>query len=218
MTGGDQVSSGNPISGDHLAPRIAVVFYSATGNVAAMAEALAEGAAKEGAQVRVRPVAELAPAEAIDRNLRWRAWVEDNPYDETATLADLEWADGIALGSPTRFGGPAGQLKEFLDTTGGLWMQGKLVDKLGTAFTSASTRHGGLESTILAINNIFYHWGSIVVPLGYTDPHLMESGNPYGGSFVSRKSAAPDDEALQACRLQGVRLTQVTRRLVGTPT
>ncbi|MGD9991289.1 NAD(P)H:quinone oxidoreductase [Pseudonocardia sp.] len=206
--------SGDQMSGDHVMPRIAVVFYSATGNIAAMAEALAAGATEEGAQVRVRPVVELAPAEAIDRNPRWRAWVENNPYDETATLADLEWADGIALGSPTRFGGPAGQLKEFLDTTGGLWMQGKLVDKVGAAFTSASTRHGGLESTILAMNNVFYHWGSIIVALGYTDPHLMESGNPYGGSFVSRRSAPPDDDALRACRLQGARLARITRQLV----
>ena len=186
------------------------MFYSATGNIAAMAEALAEGAVKEGAEVRLRPVAELAPAAAIDRNPRWRAWVDAAPYEHTATLGDLEWADGFALGSPTRFGGPAGQLKEFLDTTGGLWAQRKLVDKVGTAFTSASTKHGGLESTILAINNVLYHWGSIVLPLGYTDDHVMESGNPYGGSFVSRSSAAPDAEALDACRVQGARLARIT--------
>jgi NAD(P)H dehydrogenase (quinone) len=191
------------------APRIAVVFYSATGNIAAMAEALADGATKEGAQVRVRPVRELAPPEAIASNPRWQAWVDDNPYADHATLDDLEWANGIALGSPTRFGGPAGQLKEFLDTTGGLWARGRLVDKVGTSFTSASTSHGGLESTILAMNNVLYHWGAIVVPLGYTDDHLMRSGNPYGGSFVSRKSASPDEEALEACRLQGARLARI---------
>lgn len=197
-----------------IAPKVAVVFYSATGNVAALAEALAEGARKEGAEVRVRPVRELAPAEAVASNPRWQAWVDDNPYDTSATLDDLDWADGIALGSPTRFGGPAGQLKEFLDSTGGLWAKGKLVDKVGTAFTSSSTKHGGLESTILAMNNIFYHWGSIVLPLGYTDPSVMESGNPYGGSFVSRKSAAPDEEALGACRVQGARLARITGQLV----
>ncbi|GAA5173262.1 NAD(P)H:quinone oxidoreductase [Pseudonocardia eucalypti] len=197
-----------------IAPKVAVVFYSATGNVAALAEALAEGARKEGAEVRVRPVRELAPAEAVAGNPRWQAWVDGNPYDTSATLDDLDWADGIALGSPTRFGGPAGQLKEFLDSTGGLWAKGKLVDKVGTAFTSSSTKHGGLESTILAMNNIFYHWGSIVLPLGYTDPSVMESGNPYGGSFVSRRSAAPDEEALGACRVQGARLARITGQLV----
>ncbi len=194
-----------------MTPKIAVVFYSATGNVAALAEALADGARKEGAEVRVRPVPELAPAAAVASNPRWQDWVDNNPYDQQATLDDLDWADGIALGSPTRFGGPAGQLKEFLDSSGGLWFQGKLVDKVGTSFTSASTKHGGLESTILAMNNVLYHWGAIVVPLGYTDAHLMESGNPYGGSFVSRRSAAPDEEALAACRIQGARLARITR-------
>ena len=194
-----------------VTPKIAVIFYSATGNVAALAEAIGEGAAKEGAEVRVRPVRELAPPEAVASNPRWQSWVDDNPYDQVATLDDLAWADGFALGSPTRFGGPAGQLKEFLDSTGGLWAKGGLVDKVGTSFTSASTLHGGLESTILAMNNVLYHWGSIVLPLGYTDPRIMETGNPYGGSFVSRKSAAPDEDAVAACRVQGARLARITR-------
>jgi len=198
-------------TGTVTTPKIAVVFYSATGNVAALAEAVAEGARKEGAEVRVRPVRELAPPAAVASNPRWQAWVDSNPYEQTATLDDLAWADGFALGSPTRFGGPAGQLKEFLDSTGGLWAKGALIDKVGTSFTSSSTKHGGLESTILAMNNVLYHWGSIVLPLGYTDQHVMESGNPYGGSFVSRKSAAPDEEALGACRVQGARLARVTR-------
>ncbi|HEY2204446.1 MAG TPA: NAD(P)H:quinone oxidoreductase [Pseudonocardia sp.] len=197
-----------------MTPKIAVIFYSATGNVAAMAEAVGEGAREFGAEVRVVPVAELAPAEAVATNPRWQAWVDDNPYDRTATLDDLDWADGFALGSPTRFGGPAGQLKEFLDSTGGLWAKGRLVDKVGTSFTSSSTHHGGLESTILAMNNLLYHWGAIVLPLGYTDAHLMQTGNPYGGSFVSRKSAPPDADALTACRLQGARLARVTGYVV----
>ena len=197
-------------------PRIAVIFYSATGNVAALAEALAEGARGAGAETRVRPVAERAPAEAIEANKRWKAWVEDNPYDTVASLDDLEWADGLALGSPTRFGNCAEQLKAFLDTTGGLWAQGKLADKVGTSFTSASTGHGGLESTILSMNNVLYHWGTIVMPLGYAaDPSLMSSGNPYGASWVSRKSAPPDDAALQAARVQGTRLAQVAAALKG---
>ncbi|MCG3752804.1 MULTISPECIES: NAD(P)H:quinone oxidoreductase [unclassified Amycolatopsis] len=193
-----------------MSTRILVVYYSATGNTAVLAGALAEGAGEAGAEVRVRTVAETAPPEAIASNRRWQAWVDSGPHHELATLADLEWADGLALGSPTRFGGPAAQLKSFVDTTGGLWAQGKLADKVATSFTSASTAHGGLEATVLAINNIFYHWGAIVLPLGYADPHLMESGNPYGGSFVSRKSAAPDATALQALRIQGRRLATIT--------
>ncbi len=190
---------------------VAVIYYSSTGNVAAMAEALGEGAASAGAQVRVRCVAELAPPEAIAYNPKWAEFVKVNAKEPVATLDDIAWADAIAIGSPTRFGGPASQMKAFLDTTGGLWAKGVLVDKVGTAFTSSSTAHGGLESTILAINNHFYHWGSIVLPLGYENEHLLKvSGNPYGASFVSRSGAAPDEVALTAARMQGARLARVT--------
>jgi NAD(P)H dehydrogenase (quinone) len=190
---------------------VAVIYYSSTGNLAAMAEALGAGAASAGAEVRVRRVPELAPPEAIAYNPKWAEFVEKSADEPVATLDDIAWADAIAIGSPTRFGGPASQMKAFLDTTGGLWAKGVLVDKVGTAFTSASTGHGGLESTILAINNHFYHWGSIVLPLGYENDHLLKvSGNPYGASFVSRKGATPDDVALTAARMQGERLARVT--------
>lgn len=196
-----------------MSTHILVVYYSATGNTAALAAALASGAAEAGAEVRVRTVPETVPPEAIARNPRWQAWVDSGPHHDLATLDDLEWADGLAVGSPTRFGGPAAQLKSYLDSTGGLWAQGKLADKVATSFTTASTQHGGLESTVLAINNVFYHWGAIVLPLGYTDPHLHQSGNPYGGSFVSRKSASPDDLALGALRLQGRRLATISTHI-----
>ena len=104
--------------------KIAVVYYSATGNIAAMANAIGEGAASVGAEVRVRRVAETAPADAIASNPKWQAHFDEMANEPLATLDDLEWADGIALGSPTRFGGPASQLKSFLDTTGGLWFKG----------------------------------------------------------------------------------------------
>jgi NAD(P)H dehydrogenase (quinone) len=194
-----------------VSTRILVVYYSATGNTAKLATALAGGARETEAEVRVRTVPETAPPGAVASNPRWQAWVDAGPHHEFATLGDLEWADGLAAGSPTRFGGPAAQLKSFLDSTGGLWAQGKLVNKVATSFTTASTAHGGLESTVLATNNIFYHWGAIVLPLGYTDPRLLESGNPYGGSFVSRKSAEPDELALDALRFQGRRLATVSR-------
>jgi NAD(P)H dehydrogenase (quinone) len=189
--------------------KIAVVYYSATGNVHRLAVALAEGAEEAGAEVRLRKVRELAPEEAIESNARWVAHRAATAEVEEASLDDLAWADGFAFGSPTRFGLPTAQLKQFLDQTGGLWAKGALVDKAGTAFTSASTTHGGLESTILAINNVLYHWGSIVLPLGYTDPLVHATGNPYGTSWVSRKSAAPDDDALATARHQGRRLARV---------
>ncbi len=196
-------------------PRIAVIYYSATGNISLMAHALAEGAAEAGAEVIVRRVAETAPPEAIAANPRWQQFV-DAATDEIVTLDDVAWAHGLAFGSPTRFGGPASQLKAFLDTTGGLWFSGVLASKACTSFTTASTGHGGLESTILAMNNHFYHWGSIIVPLGYADQHVARvTGNPYGASWVSRSGALPDNDALEACRLQGLRLARVAGRLNG---
>lgn len=192
---------------------IAVVYSSATGNVAAMAHALADGAKETGAEVRVRRVAETAPAEAIAANPTWQAFL-DTCSDDIATLDDLAWADGIALGTPTRFGGPTSQMKSFLDTTGGLWFSNALVNKAVTSFTSSSTQHGGLESTILAINNHAYHWGAVIVPLGYGDKHVARvTGNPYGASWVSRGGAAPDADCIEACRIQGRRLAEISTRL-----
>ena len=193
--------------------RIAVVHYSSTGNVHRLAAAIAEGAAAEGAEVRLRKVAELAPESAIQANPRWVAHREAVADLPEATLDDLEWADGFAFGSPTRFGLPAAPLKQFLDQTGGLWARGALEDKVGTAFTSASTGHGGLEATILAINTVLYHWGSIVLPLGYTDASVKVTGNPYGTSWVSRKGSTPDDDALATARHQGRRLARVASAL-----
>lgn len=188
--------------------KIAVIYYSATGNVHRLAQAIAEGAVDAGAEARVRQVAELAPAEAIAANPAWLAHREATVADPVASLDDLEWADGFAFGSPTRFGLPAAQLKQFLDQTGGLWAKGLLADKVGTAFTSASTRHGGLEATILAINTVLYHWGSIVLPLGYTDAIVHTTGNPYGTSWFSQKGSAPDDDAVATARHQGRRLAR----------
>ena len=151
-----------------MGARIAVIFYSSTGNVHRLATALAHGATDEGAEVRLRPVAELAPPDAIAQNARWAAHREATAGEPVAALDDLEWADGFAFGSPTRFGLPSAQLKQFLDQTGGLWARGALADKVGTAFTSASTGHGGLEVTSLSIDTVLYHWGSLVMPVGYT--------------------------------------------------
>jgi NAD(P)H dehydrogenase (quinone) len=151
----------------------------------------------------------------VAANERWRAHLDAMTGVPTATLDDLEWADGVAFGSPTRFGLPAAPLKTFLDSTGGLWGAGKLASKVGTAFTSSSTSHGGLEMTVVAINTILYHWGSLVMPLGYASPGARSLGNPYGASWVSRKGSRPDDVALAAARDQGARLAEIASRLYG---
>ena len=128
------------------------------------------------------------------------------------SLDDLTWADAIIFGTPTRYGLPTAQLKQFIDTTGGLWATGKLVNKVASSFTSAATAHGGQESTILALNNTFYHWGAIIVGPGYADPIQFQSGNPYGASHVSG-NGAPDDVALDAAQHQARRAVDIAAAL-----
>ena len=195
---------------------VAVIYYSATGNVHRLAEAVAEGAQTAGADVLLRRVSELAPAAAIDANPMWREHVETTAREVAeVSLSDLEWADAYAFGTPARFGGVAAQLKQFLDQTGPLWRAGKLANKPATSFTSAINRHGGNESTLLSLNNTLYHWGAFIVPPGYTDPVLYPAGgNPYGTSFASGMNGdRPGDAALAAARYQGRRLGEVTMRL-----
>jgi NAD(P)H dehydrogenase (quinone) len=192
---------------------IAVIYYSATGNVHALAEAIAEGAAEAGAAVRLRRVAELAPDAAIDSNPTWRAHLDATAHIPEATHDDLRWADGYAFGTPTRYGNVSSQLKQFLDTTAPLWAAGELADKPATAFTSAINRHGGNESTLLALYNSMHHWGAIVVAPGYThEAFSAAGGNPYGVAHPSGEGL-PGEDALSAARRQGVRLARVAELL-----
>jgi len=194
--------------------KVAIIYYSATGTTYQLARAVEEGARQAGAEVKLLKVRELAPEEAIASNEGWSAHRLETQDVPEATLADLEWADAIILGAHTRYGMPAAQLKQFIDTTGPLWGQGKLVDKICSAFTSASTAHGGHESTILALSNTFYHWGSIIVSPGYADPIQFQSGNPYGVSFTSQTGTLdPDEVALNAARFQGRRVAEVAGRM-----
>lgn len=197
--------------------KVAVIYYSATGTVHALAQAVAEGAASAGAEVRLRRAAELAADSAIDQNPLWRQHVDAVAGSVSeASLDDLAWADAYAFGTPTRFGAPSAQLKQFIDQTGGLWRDGTLADKPVTAFTSAFNRHGGNEATILSLGNVFYHWGALIVPPGYTDPAVSAAGgNPYGTSFATGPTGdGPDAAALEAARYQGRRLAQITIRLL----
>jgi NAD(P)H dehydrogenase (quinone) len=194
-------------------PNVLVVYYSATGHVHALAKAVGRGAEDAGAEVRLRHVEELAPEMMISQNQAWGRHRSEVNEEPTATLEDLEWADGVAVGTPTRFGNVAAQLKMFLDQAGELWEHGKLINKVATSFTSSQTDHGGQESTILALNNTFYHWGAVVLPLGYTVREAFNGGgNPYGASYTSgTKVGQPDAEALASAVAQGARLARVAR-------
>jgi NAD(P)H dehydrogenase (quinone) len=195
--------------------KVAVIYYSATGNVYEMARAVEEGAREAGAEVRFRKVRELAPEEAIKSNEGWydhTLMTEDVPE---AQLEDLEWADAYIFGTPTRFGNVSAQLKQFLDTTGGLWFQGKLADKVVSGFTSAQNPHGGQETTLLTLYNVFMHWGSIVVTPGYTDQAVFEAGgNPYGASSTGTEEG-PTEQELAASRDLGRRVAEKAGLLVG---
>ncbi|MFL6119500.1 NAD(P)H-dependent oxidoreductase [Actinophytocola sp.] len=132
--------------------RTAIIYYSATGSVYAMAQTAAKAAEHAGSEVRLRKVRELAPEEAIASNEGWATHARQTQDVPEATLDDLEWADLLVMGAPTRFGIPAAQLKQFIDTTGPLWAEGKLVNKVATSFTSTATAHGGQETTLTALN------------------------------------------------------------------
>jgi NAD(P)H dehydrogenase (quinone) len=191
---------------------VAIIYYSATGTVHALAQAAADGAEKAGAQVRLRKVAELAPAAAINAVPAWSQHLADAVDITQASIDDLSWADAVLLGTPSRFGTPAGQLKTFIDSAGPLWRAGSLANKVYTAFTASGTAHGGQESTILALSNVFYHWGGIIVPPGYTDPIQRQSGNPYGTSHVAG-DGPPDGVSLEAARYQARRVVDITALL-----
>jgi NAD(P)H dehydrogenase (quinone) len=204
-----------------LDARVAVIYYSATGTIHRVAEAFVEGALREGADVRLRRVPELAPDEVIDRNPAWRRHLEKTSDIPAATHADLEWANAYAFGTPTRYGNVCAQLRMFLDTTAGLWQRDVFVGKPATGFTSSYRTHGGQESTLLSLYNTLYHWGTLILPRGYLDSELVErtGGNPYGVSVsLERAEHEPGLFAgvLDTARFQGGRLAALAGALAPT--
>lgn len=193
-----------------MAVKLAIIYYSMTGTNYQIAQAAQAGAEEAGAEVRLRKVPELAPEAAINSNAGWRAHLDATQHVAEASLADLEWADAYIIGTPTRFGNVTGQMKQFIDSTGGLWFQGKLANKVVAAFTSAQNAHGGQESTLLALHNTFYHWGCIIVPPGYTDQAVFANGgNPYGVSTNAASRGEISDTAKAAARHLAQRVVQV---------
>jgi NAD(P)H dehydrogenase (quinone) len=194
---------------------VLIVFYSRDGSIEKMALAVAEGAKAEGADVRLRRVRDIVGPNVM---AKVPGWAENSARMHASYPApseeDAEWADAVIFGTPTRFGNAAAELKAYIDSLGGLWMQGKLNGKAGSAFTSTATPHGGNESTILSLYNPMAHLGFIIVPTGYADPIIFKVGTPYGASHVAgNPSSPPNEDELQAARFQGKRVTQVARKL-----
>ena len=166
-----------------MAIKVAIIYYSSTGANYQLSQWAAESARQEGAEVKIVRAAELAPQSAIDANPAWKKHVDATRDVPVVTMDDFDWADVYIFSIPTRYGNVPSQIKQVLDSTGGLWQKGKLTNKVVTAMSSAMNAHGGQEETILSLYTTMYHWGAIVVAPGYTDPVTYEAGgNPYGTS------------------------------------
>jgi NAD(P)H dehydrogenase (quinone) len=199
-----------------MSANVLIAFYSRGGSTEALALAVAEGARAEGSEVRLRRAREFVGRDVMALAPGWQENADRmNALYEAPTPADVEWADAIIFGTPTRFGNASAELKAFIDSLGGLWFQGKLNGKVGSAFVSTQSTHGGNETTIVSLYHPIAHLGMIIVPTGYADPAVFKAGTPYGASAVSGLSALPNDDELEVARFQGRRVAQVTRKLHG---
>lgn len=198
----------------HPVAKILIAFYSRNGSTEALAKAVAEGASAAGGETRLRRAREVVGADVMAQA---PGWAENaarmNALYEAPTADDAEWADAIVFGTPTRFGNAAAELKAYIDSLGGLWFQGKLNGKVGSAFVSTQSSHGGNESTILSLYNPMAHLGLIIVPTGYADASLFKAGTPYGASAVSGASSIPTDDELAVARFQGGRVAKAAKAL-----
>ncbi|WP_043831162.1 NAD(P)H:quinone oxidoreductase [Muricoccus aerilatus] len=196
--------------------KVLVLYYSSYGHIEALAEAVAEGARSvPGTTVDIRRVPELVPEE-VARKSHYKV----DQAAPVATVAELPGYDAIIIGTPTRYGNMAAQMKNFLDQTGGLWATGALVGKVGSSFTSTASPHGGQESTILATNNVLYHFGMVIVGLPYsyaplTDITKVQGGTPYGASTIAGGdgSAKPTEDDLGGARFQGAHVARIAAKL-----
>ncbi len=200
--------------------KILVVYYSMYGHVHRMAEAVADGAREvNGAEVLMRRVPETLPEDVLGKMGALEAQ-KDLIHVPICTQEELAGADAIIFGTPTRFGNMCGQMRQFLDATGGLWARGALVGKVGGVFTSSGTQHGGQESTILSFHITLLHHGMIVVGLPYAFQGQMRTdevsgGSPYGASTIAGTSGerTPTENELAGARFQGRHIAEITARL-----
>ncbi|RPF50146.1 NAD(P)H:quinone oxidoreductase [Aquisalibacillus elongatus] len=196
--------------------KIAVLYYSSTGANYQLAQ-WAEGALSEaGAEVKFLKIPETAPEDAIAQNPAWQKHYEATKDVPEASPDDLDWADGFIFSFPTRFGNVPGQVKQFMDICGGLWAQGKLVNKVCSAMTSAQNPHGGQEQTLSNFYTSMFHWGCIIAGPGYTDDVIFASGgNPYGTSTTVDGEGNIQDDVQKAVEHQARRTFDITNKISG---
>lgn len=174
--------------------KLAIVYYSMTGTNYQLSKWAEEAAIEAGAEVKLLKVQELSPIEAVNSNPVWKKLTEDTKDVPVATSEDLVWADAIIFSSPTRFGNVTSQIKNFMDQQGGVWAEGKLMNKVVSAMSSAQNPHGGQEQTIQAIYTTMMHWGAIIVAPGFTDTSIFTAGgNPYGTSVTVGRDGMVED-------------------------
>ncbi|HEY5226473.1 MAG TPA: NAD(P)H:quinone oxidoreductase [Methylovirgula sp.] len=195
--------------------KVLIAFYSRSSVTEALAIAIGEAAAKEGAEVRLRRAREFVGPEVMAQAPGWAESAEAmNARYPAPTVEDADWADAVIFGTPTRFGNVAAELKAYIDSLGGLWAQGRLNNKAGSVFCSTSSPHGGNEATLLSMYIPLAHLGFIIVPTGYVDPAVFKAGSPYGATSVSFNQAKPPSaDDIEVAHWQGRRVTMVARAL-----
>jgi NAD(P)H dehydrogenase (quinone) len=198
-------------------PKVLVLYYSTYGHIETMANAVAEGAREAGAQVDIKRVPELVPPE-VAKNSHFKL---DQPAP-IAAVADLATYDAIVVGTGTRFGRMSSQMANFLDQAGGLWARGALNGKVGAAFSSSATQHGGQETTLFSIITNLLHFGMVIVGMdyGFAPQMTLEEivgGSPYGATTIAGGdgSRQPSQKELDGARYQGRRVAEVAARLHG---
>ncbi len=195
--------------------KVLVLYYSSYGHIESMAQAVAEGVRQTGAEAIIKRVPELVPEEIARQN-----HFKLDQQAPIATVDELPDYDAIILGVPTRFGNMPAQMKNFLDQTGGLWFQGKLIGKVGSVFTSTATQHGGQESTLLSTHTVLLHHGMVIVGLPYSyqgqmDNSAITGGSPYGATTIANGdgSRQPSANELAGAHFQGQHVARIAAKL-----
>jgi NAD(P)H dehydrogenase (quinone) len=197
--------------------RVLVLYYSTYGHVETMAGAVAEGARAAGATVTVKRVPEIAPREVLEQ-----AGAKLDQAAPEASPQELDQYDAIILGCPTRYGRMAAQMAQFWDQTGGLWARGALLGKVGSAFTSTASQHGGQETTLMAMHTMFFHHGMVLVGLPYAAAGQLtldeiSGGSPYGATTIAggKGERQPSANELELARFQGRHVVGIAAKLHG---
>ena len=202
-----------------MSAKIQVVFYSMYGHIHKMAEAVVAGAREGGAEVALYQVAELMSDDQLEKAgaKAARTAFAHIPFAQPDQLAD---ADAVIFGAPTRYGNMCAQMRNFLDQTGGLWMKGGLIGKVGSVFTSSATQHGGQETTITSFHSTLLHHGMVIVGVPYSEQRQMKideitGGSPYGASTITGGdgSRQPSENELAIARFQGNHVATLTSQL-----